>query len=183
MTNDSSALLQLYQELNYHYFEGILPDCPIRWSRQLTRTAGNIDVRTPLMKLSYPLLVEAFAPRGLFPPEYEICGVTCNSSEAAIREIVKHEMIHLWLHHRGLPSGHTAAFRAKARQMGQPKTRHQIATPKPRSGWEYSCPVCKSTFIRRKRYGRPVACAVCCKKFNNGKFDARFKLRGHRLQG
>jgi predicted SprT family Zn-dependent metalloprotease len=134
------------------------------------------------MKLSYPLLVEAFEPQGLFAPEFEICGVRCDSSQRAIEEIIKHEMIHLWLHERGLPSGHTSEFRAKARQMGQPKTRHQIESPKPRSGWEYSCSVCKSTFIRRKRFGRPVACAACCKKFNRGKFDARFKLRGRRIR-
>jgi ribosomal protein L37AE/L43A len=181
MMMDSTALFRLYEKFNLHYFGAALPYCPIIWSRQLTRTAGNIDVFAPKMKLSYPLLVEAFEPKGLFPPEFEICGVRCDSSQRAVEEILKHEMIHLWLHEQGLPSGHTAEFRAKARQMGQPKTRHQIETPKPRTGWEYSCPVCKSTFTRRKRFGRPVACAACCKEFNKGKFDARFKLRGKRL--
>jgi hypothetical protein len=176
-----AQLQLLYHQLNHQYFDAALPPCSIIWSRQLTRAAGNIDVYRPLMKLSQPLLVDAYISKGLFPPEYEICGVRCQSSEEAIREIVKHEMIHLWLHEQGLPSGHTAEFRAKARQMGQPKTRHQIETPKPRSGWEYSCPVCKSTFTRRRRFGRPVACAACCKKFNGGKFHPRFKLRGRRL--
>lgn len=171
----------LYQQLNIRYFDTKLPPCPIVWSRQLTRSAGNIDVRKPLMKLSRPLLVDAYISTGLFPAEYEICGVCCRSSEEAMEEIIKHEMIHLWLHVQGLPSGHTAAFCAKARQMGQPKTRHQIETPKPRKGWEYSCAVCKSTFIRRKRFGRSVACATCCKRFNKGKFHPRFKLRGRRL--
>lgn len=179
---DTTALFRLYEQLNSQYFDAALPFCPIIWSRQLTRTAGNINVIAPKMKISYPLLVEAFTPKDLFPPEFEICGVRCDSSEKAIEEIIKHEMIHLWLHERGLPCGHTAAFRAKARQMGQPKTRHQIETPKPRSGWEYHCPKCKSTFMRRKRFGRPVACASCCKKFNKGKFDARFKLHGKRLE-
>lgn len=178
---DTSALFLLYQQLNCQYFDNTLPFCPIAWSRQLTRTAGNIDVRLPKMKLSYPLLVEAFEAKGLFAPEYEICGVVCRSSDEAIVEIVKHEMIHLWLHVQGLPSGHTPDFRTKARRMGQPKTRHQIDIPRPRQGWEYSCPICRSTFVRRKRFGRPVACAACCKKFNRGKFDERFKLRGRRL--
>lgn len=181
MKMDSTALLRLYQQLNHQYFEATLPHCPIIWSRQLTRAAGNIDVRAPKMKLSYPLLVEAFEPKGLFPPEFDICGVRCDSSLKAIEEIVKHEMIHLWLHVRGLPSGHTAEFRAKARQMGQPKTRHQIEPPKPRNGWEYTCVTCNTSFTRRRRFGRSVACAACCKEFNNGKFDARFKLRGKKL--
>jgi hypothetical protein len=121
MMMDSIALFRLYEKFNLHYFGAALPYCPIIWSRQLTRTAGNIDVFTPKMKLSYPLLVEAFEPKGLFRPEFEICGVRCDSSQRAIEEIVKHEMIHLWLHEQGLPSGHTAEVRAKARQMGQPK--------------------------------------------------------------
>lgn len=181
MMMDSAVLLQLYDQFNYQYFDASLPRCAIIWSRQLTRTAGNIDVQALKIKLSYPLLVEAFTPKGLFPPEFDICGVRCDSSEKAVEEILKHEMIHLWLHVQNLPSGHTAQFRAKARQIGQPKTRHQIETPKPRSGWEYSCATCKSTFTRRKRFGHPVACATCCKKFNKGKFDARFKLRGKHI--
>jgi predicted SprT family Zn-dependent metalloprotease len=90
-------------------------------------------------------------------------------------------MIHLWLHVRGLPHGHTPEFRAKARELGQPKTRHNITLPKPKTGWEYSCDACGETFMRRRRFGRPVACLRCCKRFARGEYDARFKLKGKRL--
>lgn len=176
-----TGLHQLYQSLNTEYFDGELPLCKIAWTRALTRTAGNIDVRKRQIGLSVPLLIDAFRSDSLFGPEYSICGVTCSTSEEAIREILKHEMIHLWLFEKGLPHGHTPAFRAKERQIGQPRTRHQIALPAPKSGWQYSCSVCGDNFTRRRRYGRPVACLRCCKKHNHGRYDVRFKLKGKRL--
>ena len=178
----SLAQLQtIYDELNAHHFDAILPPCELRWSRQLTRAAGNINVRQRVIKLSLPILAEAFANDTLFPVEYNVCGVMCSSSDNATREILKHEMIHLWLHVQGLPSGHTRDFRAKAKQIGQPKTRHGIALPAPKSGWIYGCGNCGQEFSRRRRYGRAVACASCCNSFARGSFDARFRLRGRRI--
>jgi len=180
---DATELQALYSELNLEYFDNLLPPCRITWSRRLTRTAANIDVRRCLIHLSLPLLIDSFRRDSLFGPEHRVCGVLCDSPERALREILKHEMIHLWLHVRGLPSGHTAEFRAKANAIGQPKTRHDITLPAPRSGWIYTCPVCSTEFTRRRRYGRPVACARCCKRFNGGNYDERFKLRGRRIKG
>lgn len=90
-------------------------------------------------------------------------------------------MIHLWLYEKQLPHGHTPEFRRKAREIGQGKTRHAIDLPTPKTGWQYSCNACGDAFARRRRYGRPVACARCCKQFNRGSYDARFKLRGKRI--
>lgn len=180
-TMKSSELQNLYQILNAEYFDSALPGCKISWSRQLTRAAGNIAVKKREIKLSIPLLLEAFQNGSLFAPEYSICGVQCDNCDDAIREILKHEMIHLWLFEKGLPHGHTPEFRKKARALGQPKTRHGIDLPAPKSGWQYSCLHCSAIFSRRRRYGRPVACARCCKRFNKGLYDARFKLRGRRI--
>lgn len=178
---DESALQTLYQELNQLYFDNALPTCRITWTRRLTQAAANIHVKNRSIKLSIPLLVEAFQNNSLFAPEFIICGVTCNTPESALREILKHEMIHLWLHESGLPSGHTGEFRAKAREIGQPKTRHCIPLPPPRRGWLYTCAACGHEFARRRRYGHAVACGRCCKTHNKGAFDARFKLRGKRI--
>ena len=184
------ALQALYQQLNTLHFNSVLPPCRIVWSRQLTRAAGNIDVRRAVIKLSVPLLIDAFdlmnsggakGTASLFGPEYSVCGVLCRNREAALHEIMKHEMIHLWLHVQNLPSGHTSDFRLKARAVGQPRTRHGIALPAPRAGWIYACTHCFCEFSRRRRYGRPVACARCCKRFNNGKYHERFKLRGRHV--
>ncbi|RYG61462.1 hypothetical protein EON80_23900 [bacterium] len=175
----SRGLNALYDRINSEYFEDRLPPCQIKWSRQLTRAAGNIDVRNRVIKLSVPLLVDSYASEGV---SYEICGVKCESREHATWEILKHEMIHLWLHELGLPSGHTAAFRAKAKAIGQPRTRHGIARPVPKSGWLYTCPRCEAQVTRRRRFGRPVACGGCCKKYCGGHFDARFQLKGRQIR-
>jgi predicted SprT family Zn-dependent metalloprotease len=174
----SQELNALYSRINIEFFENTLPPCQIKWSRQLTRAAGNIDVRGRVIKLSVPLLVDAYANEA----SYEICGVRCDSKEHASVEILKHEMIHLWLHELGLPSGHTAAFRAKAKIIGQPRTRHGIARPTPRTGWLYICPRCDAQIARRRRIGRPVACAKCCKTYCGGHFDARFQLKGRKIR-
>lgn len=178
---DAVALQKLFDELNTLYFEGILPPCRMEWSRRLTRAAGTIEVRRRVIKLSVPLLVESFAGDSLFGPTHVICGVPCDDAAMALREILKHEMIHLWLHVKGLNCGHTAEFRAKARSIGQPKTRHSITLPPPKRGWLYTCSQCGHEFTRRRRYGRAVACGPCCKKHNGGSFDERFKLRGKRI--
>lgn len=175
---DATELLALYERLNARCFDATLPPCRLRWSRQLTRAAGNINVRERLIKLSVPLLCDAYARCG---DGYEVCGVPCETPDAALEEVLKHEMIHLWLHERGLPSGHTREFRCKARQLGQPKTRHGIVLPAPQSGWVYLCPACEARVHRRRRFGRRVACARCCAAHNDGQFAARFQLRGHRV--
>jgi len=175
----SLAKLQaLYDELNDLSFDGILPPCEMKWSRRLTRAAGTIRCERRLVTLSVPLLVDPFVVPGA---AFEICGVICDSYESALREILKHEMIHLWLYVQKLPHGHTPAFRAKARAIGQPRTRHNIALPPPMSGWIYSCSFCPSELHRRRRFSRPVACASCCKRHSRGKYDERFKLKGRRL--
>lgn len=177
-----SELQQVYAQINAAFFGNELPSCRLKWSRQLTRAAGNIDVKNRVIKLSVPLLSDAFeAKPGSVLRGYEICGIFCDSQAVALREILKHEMIHLWLHERGMPSGHTAQFRLKARQIGQPKTRHGIARPLPKSGWIYSCSCCSAQIMRRKRFSRPVACAACCKTHNGGAFDVRFRLKGRKI--
>jgi hypothetical protein len=179
----SVRLQKLYHALNGEFFDSILPPCEIVWSRQLTRAAGNIDVRARRIKLSTPILRDAFIPPQLFAPSFCVCGIHCDNCDDAIREILKHEMIHLWLFEKKLPHGHTREFREKARALGQSKIRHEIAVPPRTSGWEYSCAHCGGRFSRRRRYGRAVACAMCCNKFGNGKFDVRFKLKGKRIVG
>ena len=177
MATSNFDVSALYQQLNHDFFDGELPACEIRWSRRLTRAAGNIRVQKCTITLSIPLLIDAFNDGAT----YQICGVAACDRAAALREILKHEMIHLWLHVRNLPCGHTAAFRAKARAIGQPKTRHGIALPAPKRGWIYRCAYCQTQIARRRRLSRVGACASCCNLHNGGKFDARFVLRGRRV--
>jgi len=166
-------LLAIYQFLNTEFFGAQLPPCSIRWSRRLTRTAGNIRVQTRVITLSLPLLNDVWREG----PCFEVCGVSCDCPESALVEILKHEMIHLWLHIEGLPCGHTREFRQKARQIGQSKTRHGIALPAPKQGWVYECGACHAQLFRRRRFGKRVSCGGCAR----GRYDEAFRLRGRKI--
>jgi len=168
-----NALLAIYDSLDTEFFGAYLPSCSIKWSRRLTRAAGNIRVQTRLITLSVPLLYDVWHEGASF----EVCGVSCDSPEKALVEILKHEMIHLWLHMGGMPCGHTREFRQKARQIGQPKTRHGIALPVPKVGWIYECGACGAHLFRRRRFGRKVSCGRCAR----GRYDEAFRLRGRKI--
>ena len=142
-------LLALYSQLNAEFFDGALPLCEIKWSRALTRAAGNIRVESKVITLSVPLLLDVWKEGTAF----EVCGIWCASPREALAQILKHEMIHLWLHQQQLPCGHTREFRLKAWQIGQPKTRHGIARPAPKVGWIYECASCNPRFIGAESSG------------------------------
>jgi predicted SprT family Zn-dependent metalloprotease len=41
----------------------------------------------------------------------------------------------------------------------------------------YHCPNCKQEFPRVRRIRRAIACLACCRKYNGGDFDPRFRLK------
>ncbi len=41
----------------------------------------------------------------------------------------------------------------------------------------YICPNCKEKFPRVRRIRRAIACLACCRKYNGGDFDPRFRLK------
>lgn len=41
----------------------------------------------------------------------------------------------------------------------------------------YQCPNCRRDFPRARRSRRALACLACCRAYNRGKFDARFRLK------
>ena len=50
-----------------------------------------------------------------------------------------------------------------------------------RKNYAYICPSCEEVIYRVKRMKRSVACYRCCKVYNQGKYDNRFKLIEKRL--
>ena len=93
--------------------------------------------------------------------------------EALIRDTLAHEMIHYWLWVRRKPYGHTPEFWAKMRIMGVSRY-----NPVPRTRpykYRYRCGFCQKDFFARRKLG-PLACADCCKRYSEGRYDPRFKL-------
>ncbi len=50
------------------------------------------------------------------------------------------------------------------------------------TSYEARCKSCGSTYPLRKRPNAPLACAACCKRHANGRFDDRFKLELRRIR-
>jgi predicted SprT family Zn-dependent metalloprotease len=102
---DVASLQLLFAELNYRFFGGKIPAYRIAYNARFTNVAGRIMHKPPLIELSLRHF-ERY-PEGL-------------------RDTLLHEMIHAWLHARGLPSGHTSAFKRKMREVGLRSIYHDM---------------------------------------------------------
>ena len=151
----SEVDLQLsFARLNQHHFGGELRAYRIAYNTRLTSVAGRIGHRPPTIELSVPLL--SIHPHHLEPT-------------------LLHEMVHAWLHARGLPSGHGTHFKRKMRDVGLTSIYHSMPVPTRRSRRRYvlACPACGVEFLRRRRPAVPVSCARCAP----ARYDHRFRMR------
>jgi predicted SprT family Zn-dependent metalloprotease len=159
---DQHPLLKFFEETNLAHFDGFLDAPVLRWNSRLRSSAGRF---VPGSRKYFKQL----------PPAIEIASYLLDESnaEALIRDTMAHEMIHYWLWVRKKPYGHTSEFLEKMRSMGVSRY-----NPVPRTRpyrYVYACEACQREFPARKKLG-VLACAHCCKKHSQGKYDARFKL-------
>jgi len=161
---DDEALFRLrkhYQFANEHKFEGILPrHYNIEWNANLRRLTGRITYSQQLIEIS--------------TYHYRNYGY-----EDAVATL-EHEMLHLYLHKRRLPSGHNQHFKREAAARGI-RVFHSNDYPRnqaPRDRYLYLCPSCgRMVFRQRKQSGALLACGICCRTLANGAWDARFTLQ------
>jgi predicted SprT family Zn-dependent metalloprotease len=149
------ADLQLiFARLNASHFSAELPAYHIRYNPRMTSVAGRIVYKPAIIELSVPLL-------SMHPGHLE--------------NTMLHEMVHAWLHARGLPSGHGPHFKRKMRDVGLTSIYHSMPIPARRSRRRYvlACPACGVEFLRRRRPAVPVSCARCAP----ARYDHRFRMR------
>jgi predicted SprT family Zn-dependent metalloprotease len=95
-------------------------------------------------------------------------------------QTLEHEMLHLYLHTLGEPSGHNVLFKEAARQLGI-RVFHANPYPKnqqTRHRYVYECPACgRMVFRKRAQERHAMACGICCRLRAGGAWDARFALR------
>lgn len=94
------------------------------------------------------------------------------NDEQIIREVILHEIAHALL-----PPyiGHGVVWKAKAIEVGCNPRRICDNCISPPKKYLYECPNCKRQVRRDKRFNkRKIACGICCKKFNKGKFCDKF---------
>jgi predicted SprT family Zn-dependent metalloprotease len=159
-TEPLQKLRDHYQEVVDEKFDGIIPrDFRIVFNPFLRRLTGRITYSQRLIEIS------RF--------HFERYGL-----EDAIATL-EHELLHLYLHKLGLPSGHNNEFKKYARQKGI-RVYHENPYPKNRPSpfrYLYECPSCNRLVFRKRPIAHELACGVCCRTHANGAFHSRYALR------
>jgi predicted SprT family Zn-dependent metalloprotease len=150
-----------YTRANREKFDSLLPaDYRIEFNPLLRRLTGRITYGWKLIEIS----LFHFREYGL----------------ADAVQTLEHEMLHLYLHRLGKPSGHNALFKEAARQLGI-RVFHSNPYPKNRATrhrYLYECPACaRMVFRKRPQERHAMACGVCCRLQAGGAWDARFALK------
>jgi predicted SprT family Zn-dependent metalloprotease len=162
--NEAEALPLLrahYDRINAEKFDRLLPpDYEIAFNPLLRRLTGRITYSQRLIEIA------TFHFR-----EYGYADAV---------QTLEHEMLHLYLHTLGKPSGHNALFKAAARDLGI-RVFHANPYPQnraPRHRYLYECPSCQRMVFRKRPQDRhAIACGVCCRELAGGVWDARFTLQ------
>jgi predicted SprT family Zn-dependent metalloprotease len=103
--------------------------------------------------------------------------------EKEVRRTLRHELAHLIAYERAgrrriLPHG--PEWRQACEDLGiagEPVChRLPFEVRRLRRRFAYKCPHCGEEFHRVRRFRHTVACWPCCRRFNGGKFDPRFRL-------
>lgn len=150
-----------YARINREKFDALLPrDYVIEFNPLLRRLTGRITYGTRIIEIS----LWHFRQYGY----------------ADAVQTLEHEMLHLYLHVLGKPSGHNALFKRAAHELGI-RVFHANAYPKnraPRHRYVYECPACgRMAFRKRPQVRHAIACGVCCRDSAGGAWDPRFALR------
>ncbi|MDB4969655.1 MAG: hypothetical protein JWN44_5344 [Myxococcales bacterium] len=159
--NDLARLYEHYRQMNQEKFDSLLPrDYTIQFNPLLRRLTGRITYSWKLIEIS----------------EFHYRQYGYADAVATL----EHEMLHLYLHTLGKPSGHNVLFKKAAEQLGI-RVFHANPYPKnraPRHRYVYECPSCgRMVFRKRPQERHAIACGVCCRMLADGAWDERFTLK------
>lgn len=105
---------------------------------------------------------------------------TALNSRERVENTIRHEIAHA-LGPR--EDGHGPNWKHNARRVGAVPVRCaskvDMDLVRPTAKYEATCPQCKQIYKRHRwtaAMGKQPACSLCCKKYNWGRWDARFVL-------
>jgi SprT-like protein len=160
---DDEALARLrshYRKSGRAKFGDRIPlDYRITFNHNLRRLTGRISYTSKLIEISH----------------YHF---RCYGIEDALATL-EHELLHLYLHRLGRPSGHNAEFKRLARDLDI-RIYHANSYPRNRPTpfrWLYECPSCGRMVFRIRQNGSRIACGLCCRMHAGGRWHSRFELR------
>jgi predicted SprT family Zn-dependent metalloprotease len=155
-----ARLYDHYRRVNADKFDGLLPlDYRIELNPNLRRLTGRITYGLKLIEIS----------------RWHYLHYGLDDALATL----DHELLHLYLHTLGKPSGHNLVFKRTAETLGirvfhdNPYPRNRVSPHR----YVYECPACRRMVFRKRRRDDGLACGVCCRVEAGGRWDARFQLR------
>jgi SprT protein len=144
----------------------IATELRVEWNPRLKTAAGRADYHQKLISLN---------PRLVAHPE-------------EIDRTLRHELAHILAQFRAgrrRISPHGAQWQQACRDLGIAGERRCHTLPFPAKRYAprfiYRCSHCRRDFPRVRRIRRAVACLACCRAYNGGEFDARFRLKPLKL--
>ena len=155
-----TQLQEHYRRVAEDKFDGKIPrDFRLVFNPHLRRLTGRITYSERLIEIS----------------EFHVVKYGFKDAIATL----EHELLHLYLHTLGRPSGHTKEFKRLAAKKGI-RVYHANEYPKNRSTpfrYLYECPSCERLVSRVRPVGKRLACGSCCRAHAGGTWDRRFVLR------
>ena len=143
----------------------------VEWNPRIKSAAGRADFREKLISLN-PLL-----------REHDLVSVS-RQSGSDIDRTLRHELAHLLAQFRvgrRRIAPHGPEWRQACCDLGiaDEARCHNLpfASKSFPPRYVYRCPNCKEEFPRVRRIRRTIACLGCCRKYNGGDFDPRFRLK------
>jgi SprT protein len=141
----------------------IATELRVEWNSRLKTAAGRADYREKLISLN-PRLVE---------------------HPAEINRTLRHELAHILAEFRKKGrrrvAPHGPEWQQACHDLGIPDEKRCHALPFPAKHYAprfiYRCPNCRRDFARVRKIKRTVACLACCRAYNGGEFDVRFRLK------
>lgn len=135
----------------------------VEWSGRLRTAAGRAEYRASRVLLNCRL---------------------CAHGEAEVDRTLRHELAHLLAQYRAgrrRIAPHGTEWRRACADLGiaDEKRCHNLPFPTRRQArrYLYLCSHCRREFPRTRPLRRTSACLACCRDFNRGGYDRRFKLQ------
>ena len=162
-TAETAVLLQTARQLLCSLgAKRIATELRVEWNSRLKTTAGRVDYREKLISLN-PRLNE-------HPEEIDLT--------------LRHELAHILAQFRAgrrRISPHGTEWKQACRDLGIAGEKRCHTLPFPPNHYAtryiYRCPNCLRDFPRVRKIKRTVACLACCRAYNGGEFDIRFRLK------
>jgi SprT protein len=151
-------------------------------ARQLLLNLG-MEEAVPYVKVLWNPRLKSTAGYAAYPSWRIELNPRLTQFEGQVDRTLRHELAHLVAYHRAgrrRIEPHGPEWQRACADLGIPNEPAHHRLPLPRTqrkrGLTYQCPQCRIIVKRVQPFKRPTACLVCCRAFNNGRYNERFRF-------